>query len=61
MGYIKVVLSIIAICLILIVIKMYPVTSASAGKHEIVNVNIAKVGGRSVYKTLPVKIDSPRP
>jgi len=56
MIYIKVVLSIIAICLILIVIKMYPVTTANAGRSEIINVNIEKVGGRNVFKALPVKI-----
>ena len=58
MRYIKVVLSIIAICLILIVIKMYPVTTANAGRSEIINVNIEKVGGRGVFKAIPVKIES---
>ena len=56
--YIKAVLTVIAICLVLIVIKLYPITQAIAGKGEIINVNIEKVGGRSVFKALPVKIES---
>ena len=56
--YIKTILTIIAACLILIVIKLYPVNQAIAGKGEIINVNIEKVGGRSVFKALPVKIES---
>lgn len=56
--YMKAVLTVIAICLVLIVIKLYPITQAIAGKSEIINVNIEKVGGRSVFKALPVKIES---
>ena len=54
--YLKTVLTIIAACLILIVIKMYPVTTANAGKSEIINVNIEKVGGHSVFKAIPVEM-----
>ena len=54
--YMKAVLTVIAICLVLIVFKLYPITQAIAGKSEIINVNIEKVGGRSVFKALPVKI-----
>ena len=54
--YLKAVLTIIAACLVLIVIKLYPVTQANAGKKEIINVNIAEVGGMNVFKSLPVTI-----
>ena len=54
--YLKVVLTVIAACLVLIVIKLYPVTQANASKSETINVNIEKVGGRNVFKALPVKV-----
>ena len=56
--YLKAVLIVIAACLVLIVIKMYPVNQANAGRSEIINVNIEKVGGRSVFKSLPVKMEN---
>jgi hypothetical protein len=56
--YLKAVLTVIAVCLILIVIKLSPVTTANAGRSEIINVNIEKVGGRGVFRAIPVKIES---
>lgn len=56
--YLKTVLTVIATCLVLIVIKLYPIDQAIAEKRETINVNIEKVGGRNVFKSLPVKIES---
>ena len=56
--YIKTILTIIAACLILIVIKLYPVNQANAGKREVIKVNIAEIGGHGVFRAIPVKIES---
>ena len=52
----KFILTVIAACLIWICIKPFAVPSAQAGPKELVNVNIAQVGGRAVYKALPVEV-----
>lgn len=47
-----------AICLIWTVAKPLVISDAMATKSDIISMNIDKVGGRSVYKTLPVEIVS---
>ena len=48
--YLRVVLTIIAICLIIIIIKpMAAIQTAQAGRGETINVNIQKVAGHRIY------------
>ncbi len=52
--YLGVVLTVIAICLVWIVIKPMAIQTAQAGRGEIVRVDIIKVAGHSFSKGLPV-------
>ncbi len=54
--YMKIVLTIIAACLLVIVIKPMAIQTAQAGRGEIVRVDIIKVGGSWVGKVLPVVV-----
>ena len=53
--YLKIVLTIIAICLIIIIIKPMAIQTAQAGKGEILRVDIIKIGGSYFGKALPIK------
>ena len=54
--YLRVVLTIIAICLIVIIIKPMAIQTAQAGRGEILRVDIVKIGGSWVGKVLPVVV-----
>ena len=55
--YTKTVLSIIAVCLIILCPKNFSVIkTAQAGKSDTINVNIQKFGGHYISKALPVKL-----
>ena len=47
--YTKVMLTIIAACLLVIVIKPMAIQTAQAGRSETINVNIQKVAGHRIY------------
>ena len=51
----KIILTVIAVCLVWICIKPLALQTAQAGRQEIVDVNIERVGGFLVFKSLPVK------
>ncbi len=53
--YIKIVLTVIAVCLVLIVVKPMAITTAQASRKETINVNIERVAGHFI-KALPVKL-----
>ena len=52
--YLRVVLTIIAICLIVIIIKPMAIQTAQAGRGEILRVDIVKTGGHYFSKGIPV-------
>ena len=56
--YLKIVLTIIAICLIIIIIKPMAIQTAQAGRGEIVRVDIVRVNGHafSFKKGVPVVV-----
>ncbi len=47
--YVRIVLTVIAVCLVWIVIKPMAIQTAQAGRSETVNVNIQKVAGHRIY------------
>ena len=64
--YLKVVLTVIAICLVYIVAKDLPLVSEAQASSEVIDVNIVSVAGRKfgitdvdiIQPCLPVKISS---
>jgi hypothetical protein len=53
-NYIKIVLSVIAVCLVLIVIELATLTPVGANNK--LDVDIKAIGGRSIYNSIPVEI-----
>lgn len=51
-AYTKIILTIIAISLVIIAIRLTPIVEAS--RSEPTTVNIVEIGGQRVYKTIPV-------
>ncbi len=56
--YTKIILTIIAICLVWMVVSPIAITPVQAGSKDIINVNIEQVDGRNIYKALPVKVQN---
>jgi len=54
--YTKILLTIIAGCLVWQTVRPIVIPTTAGAGPAIVNVNIEKVGGRAVYKVLPVAI-----
>ncbi len=54
--YTRIVLTVIAVCLVLIVVKPFVIQTAHADRKETLNVNIERVAGHYVSKALPVKM-----
>lgn len=52
-SYTNIILTVIAICLVIIVIELAP--SAHA-RNSITDVNISKVGGYNVFRSVPVDV-----
>ncbi len=52
--YTKFILTVIAICLVILVFKPVAVPPVFAGNNTL-DINISSVGGRSVYNAIPVK------
>jgi len=57
--YTKVILTIIAICLLIITFKPLFATPAAHAYGDVTDVNISSIGGWSISGELPVKITSP--
>lgn len=55
--YAKTMLTIIAVCLVLITIELASFTPVNAG-NSILDVNIRQVNGRTIYSGIPVEINN---
>lgn len=53
--YLKIILTVIAICLVMIVIELASFTPVNAN-NSVIDVNIRQVGGSSVFRSIPVEI-----
>jgi len=49
--YSKVIFTVIAVCLVLLTIKIFQPMPATAGREEIMKVNLVKIGGNYVFKS----------
>ena len=52
--YMRIVLTVIAVCLIWICVRPFAIQTAQAGRGEIVRVDIVKVNGHYIGKGVPV-------
>lgn len=56
--YTKVVLTIIAVCLVVIAGKeIHIIANAQAYNDDVIKVNIVKVNGNNVYRAVPVELN----